>query len=224
MILLSQRNPAWSQKKLGASSLTIGRFGCTTTAIAMAAELAGHPIAPDTIAANVDAYTKPGNPQGEGLVIWQRIMPEGLQFVSRTVGYNPAMIDKAMGDPQLFVLLEVANGSHWVLALRKEGSEYIAADPLLGDECCVLRRYSNITKYVVIRATDELKDTNVAVDREFGKKQAGKVLLSVEERGRLYWVDLDGVKHNLGATPSEVVMALSKLAVGISLADLNKIP
>lgn len=63
----------------------------------------------------------------------------------------------------------------------------------------------------------------VSGDPAFGLKMAGKILLAVEDHGKLFYVDQEGVRHSLSGTPEEVVQKLGKLAIGISNTNLNKI-
>lgn len=143
LTLLSQRDPRWAQKKLGASPLTIGRYGCTTTATCMGLSAFGIRMTPDQIAAKQDAYTQ------DGLIIWDKL---GLPFRmrSRIRGRNDQAILASLKSPDEFVLLEVADGSHWVLATGKTlfetaGKDYRIADPWSGDRSTACGRYRNIT-------------------------------------------------------------------------------
>jgi murein DD-endopeptidase MepM/ murein hydrolase activator NlpD len=62
------------------------------------------------------------------------------------------------------------------------------------------------------------------VDVAFGKAQAGRFFLSVEEHGEAWFVTREGVRAYIGATPAEMLDFVKKHAVGITKADLNKIP
>lgn len=142
LTLYSQRNIKWSLDYLGASKLMVGRFGCTTTAIAMGLTNMGAPITPAQIAAHKDWYTP------DGLILWNSLeLPGGFKFKKRIYSRVDKVIQDALKDPNSFVILEVNYGQHWVLALSKSwfGNSYKVADPWKGDTCDVLSRYHNIT-------------------------------------------------------------------------------
>lgn len=141
MKFLSQRDPRWAEKKLGASSLTIGRYGCTTTCCSMLSDYFGCYTSPDQIAAHKDWYTP------EGLVLWIRFKFEKMKFTWRDYKRDDAKIKEALKDPNQAVILQVDNGSHWVVALSATwfGNSYMIADPWDGTKCDVIKRYKNIT-------------------------------------------------------------------------------
>ena len=60
---------------------------------------------------------------------------------------DDAVIQAALKDPNSFVLLQVDNGQHWVLALSKTwfGNDYNVADPWLGKKVTACSMYHNIT-------------------------------------------------------------------------------
>src|SRR3990167_11088243 len=99
MRILSQRNPNWSSDKLGSSSLTIGRYGCTTTCISMLSDYFGCFVMPDVLAAHKDWYTL------DGLVIWKRFKFSRMEFTGREYGRNDANIREALKDPNRAVML-----------------------------------------------------------------------------------------------------------------------
>lgn len=142
LTLLSQRDKRWSEKKLGPSPLTVGRYGCTTTAICMGLGAFGFKVTPDQIAKDTKAYTK------DGLVIWQNLkLPGGFRMRARLQGRNDAAILASLRSPDEFVVLQVGNGSHWVLATGKTlfGNDYRIADPWSGDRSTACGRYKNVT-------------------------------------------------------------------------------
>lgn len=69
------------------------------------------------------------------------------------------------------------------------------------------------------------------VDSEFAKRMGGKILLAVEDKGAIYFVNKsDGKKIKIGRTPEEVEAFLKAVndrkvdVLGITNADLAKIP
>ncbi len=55
-----------------------------------------------------------------------------------------------------------------------------------------------------------------------GERLKGRFLLQVEERGEVWYVDFEGYRHRL--TLATLIEVFGKLALGISLENLNKIP
>lgn len=138
--LLSQRDPRWAQKKLGNSPLTIGRYGCTTTAICMGLSAFGVAITPDVIASNSTSYTT------DGLILWTNLSLPRFKFLKRVNVRDDAAIKASLAASDEFVILEV-NHSHWVLALGNTlfGNDYKIADPWFGDKSTAVGRYKEIT-------------------------------------------------------------------------------
>lgn len=141
MQLLSQRDPKWSQNHLGASQLTVGRYGCTTTCLSMIADYFGTFMSPGQIANHKSWYTP------EGLILWNKLAIPKMAFESREYVRNDVHIQEALKDPNRAVLLEVDNGQHWVVALRKTllGNDYVVADPWFGDKRTACGAYKNVT-------------------------------------------------------------------------------
>lgn len=143
MVYLSQRDPRWSSVRLGASQLTVGRYGCTTTCISMLSDYFGGFVRPDEIAKRAENYTK------DGLVLWTKLELRKMRFEWREYQRNDAKIREALKDPNRAVILQVDDGAHWVVALRRTmlglGNDYVCLDPWTGKKCDVLKTYRNIT-------------------------------------------------------------------------------
>ncbi len=105
----SQRDPRWANLKLGTSGLTIGRYGCTTTGIADLSTYFGDNLTPYQIA-NLIQYT------AGGLILWDTCHFQTFGFWFREQSRVDRNIQNALADPKLAVLLNVAHGSHWVVA------------------------------------------------------------------------------------------------------------
>lgn len=143
MIYLSQRDPRWSNKCLGNSTLTVGRYGCTTTCISMASDYFKCYQSPLEMASKSSNYTR------DGLVIWQNLRFSKMKFVRRYYGEQTAVIDEHLRHPDKAVILQVDNKAHWVIALRKNliGKDYVCLDPWDGKKKDVKKAYKNITGF-----------------------------------------------------------------------------
>lgn len=136
----SQRDGRWANEKLGSSPLTIGRYGCTTTAIADLSTYFGDNFDPLTASRKIK-YT------AEGLVLWQSCVFGKFEFWFREQGRNDTNIKNALADPNLAVILQVAHGSHWVVCAGKEwfSGLFKIADPWFGDRSNMARYGNSIT-------------------------------------------------------------------------------
>lgn len=141
MIYLSQRDPRWSTWLLGKSKLTVGRFGCTTTAISMLSDYFGGFVAPKDLAKDENLYTT------GGLIIWGNLNLPTMKFVKRLRYRNDTEIQKSLNNLNEGVILEVDYGSHWIVAVRKNlwRTDYICVDPWTGKVCNAIGDYKNIT-------------------------------------------------------------------------------
>lgn len=127
MTLYSQRDPRWSPLDMGASPYSMGQYGCLTTAIAQAFELAGwtanDPGVVCTELSKNGGYTGVSYPQGPGLVIWDAIARSFPEFHWRG----------ATGGAYSFVQVWVVDGAvryeHFLLELN--GTYY---DPIDGTQ------------------------------------------------------------------------------------------
>lgn len=238
MKMLSQRDPLWASVKMGQSDLTLGKAGCTTTVVSMISDDFGCFKSPLEIAHNVHNYTE------GGYILWQSInevFKVQMRFVWRGygekgVGYvsevkNLAPIMQALANPNQRVALQVNDGAHWVKLVRKNavGKDWTAIDPWTAKECQVLRDYHNITGFAIFEDLEPgVFPTPAKVpppfDNALAKRLSGKLLISVEEGGRLYFVDEFAKLHNLGSNAMEVQNSIAKLALGITKADLSTLP
>lgn len=146
MLLLSQRDPQWADKKMGASTLTIGRWGCTTTSISMLSSYFGCYKSPVELASNVHNYT------ADGLVLWGNMKFDKMKFERRAFGTTESLmaeIKEALKDPERGVVIQVNNGAHWVLGYSTKmfTNDIAVADPwqFPGKVVSCLKVYKNIT-------------------------------------------------------------------------------
>jgi hypothetical protein len=142
-----QRDQLWADAKLGKSNLTLGKSGCTATCIADLSTYFGDNFDPADIAA-MDIFTP------DGLIIWAKCNFKTFQFAQRVYRRDDSQIRGALLDPNLAVILQVSNGSHWVVAtgLRSQGQILMIADPWFGDRDSMLRYENNITGFAIFRA------------------------------------------------------------------------
>lgn len=118
-----QRNPKWSQVKLGKTNRTIGQVGCTTCTLSDATSYFKIEKTPDVLARTLD-YTP------DALILWGSLPKVGLRLKQRFVGYRKDIIEAGLKDPNTTVSLNVDGGAHWVFALRSLGfGKYWVHDP-----------------------------------------------------------------------------------------------
>ena len=133
--------------------LTVGRFGCTTTCISMLSDYFGCYKNPIELAHNVGNYTN------DGLVLWENFRFDRMKFVRRVYGRNDTLIQEALKDEDKGVILQVNDGAHWVLPIKKNliGNDYTIVDPWDGKKKNCLNTYRNITgsAFFARKALDE---------------------------------------------------------------------
>jgi len=153
MKILSQRDPAWAETKMGASTLTLGRWGCTTTAVSMASDYFECYKSPLELAKNVHNYTQ------DGLILWWNLSFDKMQFVERIRGTTDELMPKIkeiLKDPNRVAVVEVNNKAHWVLAYSTKwfSKDLAVADPWLGKIVPCLKTYKNITGLAIFMRSD----------------------------------------------------------------------
>jgi hypothetical protein len=122
----SQNNPKWKDDFMGDSNLTLGKYGCLTSAICTLASYFGETLTPKDLASHKELYTK------DGLIIWNQLnhILKKLDFLLRIRSFSEKAIDDALVyDPNKCVLLNCDFGYHWVGALKKTYLGYTASDP-----------------------------------------------------------------------------------------------
>lgn len=154
MKILSQRDPAWAETKIGATTLTLGRWGCTTTAVSMASDYFNCYKSPLELAKNVHNYNE------EGEILWWNLKFDNMQFVKRMKGTTADLMPKIkeiLKDPDRVAVVEVNNKSHWVLAYstRWFSNDLAVADPWYGKVVPVLKLYKNLTGLAVFRRSSK---------------------------------------------------------------------
>lgn len=96
---------------------------------------------PNEIARVLTHYTK------DGLIIWQNLNLPRFKFQKRLYGRNDGAIQASLKAPDEFVILQVDNQQHWVLATGKTlwGNDYRIADPWDAKRKTACGAYKNIT-------------------------------------------------------------------------------
>lgn len=142
MLHLSQSDKRWSLVKIGKTLLTLGRWGCTITCIAMLSSFFGFYLSPIEIA------KFPGLFNADGKIIWsmiEKLFKGKFKFVWRYYKRNDKAIRESIAGATTCVILEVRNGSHWVVATGVYGNDYYCIDPVDGKKKLVIANFGNIT-------------------------------------------------------------------------------
>lgn len=219
MQYLSQRDPLWVEKKLGASNSTVGRYGCTTTVISMMSDYFECYQSPLEIASNANNY------QGD-LILWQNLKFDKMEFDWRAHGFNPEAIKQALSNPNMAVGLEVADHSHWVLAtsVSSFGKDFTIVDPWDGKKKNCLATYGNITGAVYFKRKKPTVP-KISQDMKFAKelgKRDYPFFIDVDNHGELWFIHPTGEREYLA--PSNIFEFIKAHAVGIKESDLLKLP
>ena len=140
--VLSQRDPVWRDRRFGATTctLTIGQAGCYITAIAEAQRF--YAIGSDATPVTVDVTATPAG-YTNCLLTWAAIIARlGMDITSN--GDLNAHLDSGK-----VALLRVLPSSpeHFVLAIRRAGSDYVIRDPWYGTEELLSARYTGIHSF-----------------------------------------------------------------------------
>jgi hypothetical protein len=133
---LSQMDPRWKDKRLGASSLTVGKYGCLMTCMTMVANSFGFSETPETVNDKMNAISG-----FQGALIIPALFPKavpGMVYASfiqcRDQPAPLAEIDASLaaGKP---VIVEVDYApdpglqNHWIVLYEKRGADYLIRDP-----------------------------------------------------------------------------------------------
>jgi GH25 family lysozyme M1 (1,4-beta-N-acetylmuramidase) len=122
----SQNDERWKNDLMGISNSSLGKFGCTTSAICTIASYFGETLTPKDLASHKELYTK------NGLIIWNQLnnILTKLNFLYRYYSFSETVIDDALiKDPNKCVVLNVLHNFHWVAAIKKTNLGYTASDP-----------------------------------------------------------------------------------------------
>ena len=79
-----------------------------------------------------------------------------------------------------------------------------------------------IMRYLGVGVTNDDLD-KIKNDKNFAKKNSGKIFLQVEAHGEAYYINFNGIAHYL-KDGSAAYMVMRDLGLGITNNDLSKIP
>lgn len=148
--VLWQRDPLWRDRHYGAATcgLTIGQAGCFITGVAEAQRFYG--IDPNATPVTVDETATPAG-YNDCLLTWTAIQDRlGMDITSN--GNLDAHFDAGR-----VALLRVLPESpmHFVLAMRREGNDYVIRDPFYGDEVLLSARYAGVHSFRLLTKQDD---------------------------------------------------------------------
>lgn len=119
----NQRDSQWGNMSLGGTNYLMKDSGCFVTSVAMVASHYGKNIKPNDIAALSIVFTNQGD------LKWQ---PFNANGVSVSIGSDSiSSLDKHLLTGP--VIVGVNGNSHFIVILRKEGSNYVMNDPFIKD-------------------------------------------------------------------------------------------
>ena len=144
MIHLSQQDPRWANITLGNSRFTVAKYGCVTTSISMLSDYFKCFQDPGEIAQKYVKYTL------DGLIRWETLSLVHMNFQMRLPTRDDQAILQSIKDPRQAVILNVNNGSHWVVAIKKAlfSNDYWCVDSWDGKVKLAAKTYRNIVKSV----------------------------------------------------------------------------
>lgn len=122
MVILSQLDQRWSKIKMLPSNITIGKAGCTTTAICMLSDYFKCFRTPDQVV-NVNIFY---NKDGE--IIWSLTKFDKFKFEWRSYGRDNQKINESLKLKEKACILQI-HDSHWVVAIRRIGPLIWVYDP-----------------------------------------------------------------------------------------------
>ncbi len=145
MKILSQRNPAWGEVRIGESTAKIKDYGCLITCLSMLSDWYHYYFDPEWMAENL-MFT------GSGLIIWKSITASILpmKFVYRYYKRDDAKIKSILVSQDNACILQV-NSNHWVVLVGySKVFGYKVADPYYGDVVYLARRGYKITGFAEV--------------------------------------------------------------------------
>jgi len=93
--------------------------------------------------------------------------------------------------------------------------------PVDGEIVALIRLDGGWGNHIWIKEEEKVLN---GINMEFALKNAGRLFISVQEKGEVYWIAPSGIKYYMGSTPTEMLEFVKIHAVGISVEDLKKFP
>ena len=131
--VFAQRDPKWENQTMGSTDDRVGDYGCTLTALAMAASNLGAPTDPGALNTALSAN---GGYTDRGWLIWGAV-PKVTQGQIEVVFHDEpshAAIDACLTTEDGYPLVKFMLGGriqHWVVVVGKERRSWLIRDPLL---------------------------------------------------------------------------------------------
>lgn len=131
-----QGDPLWASDKLGTlEDGTLGEYGCTVAAVAMAMTNLGYPTDPGKLNA---VLTAAGGVTRQGWLIWDKIAEVTNGALRAEVYKAPSLeaMDACLmrGDYPVVKFFLFGGAPHWVVLVGKRNGTYFIRDPLLSEE------------------------------------------------------------------------------------------
>ncbi len=134
--VFAQRDARWRSDEMGMSGGKVGDYGCTLSAVAMAAVNLGEatdPGALNTYLSRHDGYT------ASGLLIWDGVRRASAGRLATDFHDTPsaAAIDQCLREQRGFPIVQFMISprvAHWVVIVGKDGTRWQIRDPLIVTE------------------------------------------------------------------------------------------
>lgn len=143
----SQRDERWANKAIGYSSENVLDVGCLLTSISMFAKKTGSNITPLDIASDANRFY--GSTALMSLP-WSGVSGKG--YVGLSIGDIDGELEK--GNPVIVgVMINNCSwgGNHFILLIKKDGSDYIMHDPVYGPDLKFSSHYGTICSAATFR-------------------------------------------------------------------------
>lgn len=147
-IFLEQDDPRWTEKKLGGSNSSVGRYGCLVTCLSMLSYWYGEYFNPGEIAEKANFTTK-------GYYYWKsgdEFLP--FNFVWRYYKRDIVKIKQILfsKDNACVVRVNYAGAYHWlaVIGYDKKTGKLLGADPIDGSSSYIEIEYGQINGFAEI--------------------------------------------------------------------------
>lgn len=131
----TQKDSRWKSDLIGESGGSIGNYGCTVCAAAMALNSFSISCTPQTL--NNELSANSGFTSG-GLLIWESLRSFAGESFGIAINDQPthSYLDARLkeGTPVIAKVLWQGTIWHWVLITGKKADQYLVADPLVPDD------------------------------------------------------------------------------------------